>query len=149
MPNLTPIPLSEEEHQKLTSLKHKLEATSWRDMFMKLCDIYEEYCQIKDGATTENPALKEYVKKLVDEKLKDTKPGVEAEPQGEKPGVLNSLLHPEDKKVKIVKEGNPDMAVGGAEKPSQLLLFSVVVLSYLLRLKRRFFIRFGFGIIFL
>ena len=47
MPNLTPIPLSEEEHQRLTSLKHKLEANSWREMLMKLCDIYEEYCQMK------------------------------------------------------------------------------------------------------
>ena len=78
MPNLTPIPLTEEEHKKLTSLKHKLEASSWREMLMKLCDIYEEYCQMKfdiplakEGIVTDNPEVKNYVNKLVDERLKD------------------------------------------------------------------------------
>lgn len=78
MPNLTPIPLTEEEHERLTSLKHKLEASSWRDMLMKLCDIHEEYCQMKidnplakEGIVVENPEFKDYVNKLVDERLKE------------------------------------------------------------------------------
>jgi len=104
MPNLTPIPLSEEEHERLTSLKHKLEANSWREMLMKLCDIYEEYCQMKfdlplakDGITTENPAFKDYVNKLVDERLKER----EGNPEEKKEGSLLDLLRPS-------KKGNPD-----------------------------------------
>ena len=78
MPNLTPIPLSVEERDRLTSIKHRLESNSWREMLMKLCDICEEYCQMKfdiplakEGIIAENPAFKTYINKLVDERLKE------------------------------------------------------------------------------
>ena len=78
MPNLTPIPLSVEERDRLTSIKHRLESNSWREMLMKLCDIYEEYCQMKfdiplakEGIIAENPAFETYVNKVVDERLKE------------------------------------------------------------------------------
>ncbi|MDH5375919.1 MAG: autoantigen p27 domain-containing protein [Candidatus Bathyarchaeota archaeon] len=77
MPTLTPIPLSLEEHQRLGSIKHKLEANSWREMLMKLCDIYEDYCQTKTNTPpateeimTENPEIKSNESDPVDEEPK-------------------------------------------------------------------------------
>ena len=105
MPNLTPIALSEEEHERLTSLKHKLEANSWREMLMKLGDIYDEYAQMKmdiplakEGIVTENPEVKNYVNKLVDERLKET--------HGEKPKEGESLTN---LLSKVEKEGKEEM----------------------------------------
>ena len=51
MPNLTPIALTEEEHQRLTSVKHRLEAKSWREMLMKLCDLCDETYEGSNPAT--------------------------------------------------------------------------------------------------
>jgi len=69
MPNLTPIPLTVEEHQRLTKVKHGLEANSWREMLMKLCDIYEEQPQTEQPPTEEN--LRPLLEKIVNEKLQE------------------------------------------------------------------------------
>ena len=51
MPNLTPIALTEEEHARLTSIKHRLEAKSWRDMLMKLCDLCDQAYEAEQQPT--------------------------------------------------------------------------------------------------
>ena len=70
MPNLTPIPLSVEEHQRLGSIKHRLEANSWREMLMKLCDIYEEHCKTDQPLLPTEENLRTIVEKIMDEKPK-------------------------------------------------------------------------------
>jgi len=68
MPNLTPIALTEEERQKLTSIKHRLEANSWREMIMKLCDLYDEFCQAKQPITPTEQQQKTMVEKILDKR---------------------------------------------------------------------------------
>lgn len=70
MPNLTPIALTEEEHQKLTSIKHRLEANSWREMIMKLCDLYDEFYQAEQPVASTEQQLKTMVENIIEEKLK-------------------------------------------------------------------------------
>jgi len=74
MPNLTPIPLSVEEHEKLTAIKHRLEANSWREMMMKLCDIYEDLCKTDQPKLPTEQNIRPIVEKILEEKLQTTKP---------------------------------------------------------------------------
>ena len=67
---------------------------------MKLCDIYQEYCQMKfdiplakEGIVAENPEFKDYVSKLVDERLKEKATG---NPKEE--GLLSKMLKPQNPK---------------------------------------------------
>jgi len=85
-------PLSVEERQRLGSVKHRLEANSWREMLMKLCDIYDEHCQMKpnippekEGMATENPESRSDVRKLADE-------GSNEETQQEEEGALTKFF---------------------------------------------------------
>lgn len=128
MPNLTPIPLTEEEHQKVTSLKHKVEASSWRDMLMKLCTIYEEYCQLKsdvplakDGITTESPALKQYVEEIVDQRLEER--------QAEEKQIPNS-----EKKI-VIKKGNPGEVIDVDEETVRRI-FKEEIANYKMQLPK-------------
>jgi hypothetical protein len=59
MPNLTPIPLTIEEHERLIAMKHRLEAGSWREMIMKLCDICEELYKTGQPFKTDQPTSQE------------------------------------------------------------------------------------------
>jgi len=88
MPNLTPIPLSQEEHERLIAIKHKLGVGSWREMLCKLCDIYEELCKGEHAPIPTEETLKPIVEKIVDEKLKNK----QTEPQEQKRGGLGEYL---------------------------------------------------------
>jgi hypothetical protein len=55
MPTLTPIPLTIEEHERLVAMKHRLEANSWREMMMKLCDICEDLYKTNQPIKTDQP----------------------------------------------------------------------------------------------
>jgi len=91
MPNLTPIPLSVEEHERLTSVKHRLEANSWREMMMKLCDIYEDLCKTDQPLLPTEENLRTIVEKIMDEKLKTAKP------EEKKKTIFDLLLSPSNK----------------------------------------------------
>ena len=73
MPNLTPIALTEEEHQRLTKIKHRLEAGSWREMLMKLCDLCDQAYGVEQPATPTQQDLESTVEKIIEEKLKQAK----------------------------------------------------------------------------
>jgi len=83
MPNLTPISLTEEEHQRLTSIKHKLEAGSWREMLKKLCDIYEGLCQTDQPVLPTEENIRTLVEKILEEKQETTNPEEEEEEEDE------------------------------------------------------------------
>ena len=87
MPNLTPIPLTVEEHERLTKVKHRLEANSWREMLMKLCDLYEEQPQTEQPPTEED--IRPLVEKIVNEKLEEASL---SKPKEEKELDLDSLV---------------------------------------------------------
>ena len=73
MPNLTPIALTEEEHQRLTSIKHRLEAKSWREMLMKLCDLCDQMYEAEQPVTPTQQDLEATVEKIIEDKLKQAK----------------------------------------------------------------------------
>lgn len=88
MVSLTPIQLSQEEHDRITALKHQLKAKSWKDMLMKLCDI----CEGKQELPTPFQTTEKYIENLIEEKL-EQKPENRKEEEEQKPeGTLSNLL---------------------------------------------------------
>jgi hypothetical protein len=95
MPNLTPIALSEEEHRRLTSIKHKLEASSWREMLTKLCDIYDGLCQTDQPILATEETIRPIVEKIIEEKLTNNKDAAAAKPKPTR-SFLSILLNGKD-----------------------------------------------------
>ena len=58
--------VNHQEHERLVAMKHRLEAGSWREMIMKLCDIYEETIKVNQTPKQETkPEPKEASVKFV------------------------------------------------------------------------------------